>query len=211
MDLLGSQNLMLTALQTQLPQRARLLSNPNSPEPLNTTLDSSTLLDEEQQFTNYSLSRNRHPHISPCFIRKCCCSCHNTRSFAGWTWSLSLPLLSSFYNTCNVRSCLKSKRASIWISLTRIGIPYAFLATLDVVWNSRHSSISPSLHMKRVVDWDSPIYELIKDMRWNKIEWMDWREKMVHLFEEGKGSPFDILPDGDTLPEVMCSAFPSQK
>jgi hypothetical protein len=98
------------------------------------------------------------------------------------------------------------KRAELWISLYRIGIPYAFLASLDVSWGAQYTRISPSLHAQRLACWDSPAYKLIKDIRWNKIDFLQGGEQIIELFESGRASPFDVIPDGKTWPEVLNSS-----
>lgn len=144
-------------------------------------------------------SSNSTRRMISCGLMKCCCRCHENITKTGWHWSLRLPLL---FNLCSRESCSKTKSAALWISLTRIGIPYAFIASLEVLWNSQRSYISPSLQIQRLVSWESPAYKLIKDIRYNRIEFVEGRRQIVDIFDSGKASPFDILPDGKTWTEV---------
>jgi hypothetical protein len=112
--------------------------------------------------------RNWNSNTSSCEARKCCCIYHSPVSKSSWSLTLRLPTLYSFNVPCNKKSCLKSKTAAIWISLTRFGIPYAILASVDISWNSQHSYIRPCPQAQRLVGWDSPAYQIIKDLRWSK-------------------------------------------
>jgi hypothetical protein len=106
------------------------------------------------------------------------------------------------WNSCDKTTCRNYKRASIWISLNNIGIPYAILASLDIMWTIHQSIISPSLQITRVVDWQSPAFALLRDIRWNQMEFKKARNEMIQLFDSGAASAMDILPNGKSLPEV---------
>lgn len=142
--------------------------------------------------------------LSRCAINKCYCSCHETASISGSFWSIRLPLPSSLLRACNRASCSNYKRASLWISLRQIGIPYAVIASLDMLWSSQTTFISPTLQVQRVVSWYSPTFEVLRDLRWDRIGWYDGREKITSLFDSGQASPLDVLPDGMSLAEVRC-------
>jgi hypothetical protein len=90
--------------------------------------------------------------------------------------------------------------------LTKIGIPYAIIASLDIMCNSQNTFISPSLQVRRVVNWNSPAFVAVRDIRWLHIEWPEARQKLAGLFDSGQASPLDVLPDGMTLAEVSFSA-----
>lgn len=153
-----------------------------------------------------TLIRSDAKRFSKCTRGKCYCACHYSVSRSGSFWSLRLPL--SLLRPCNKSSCSNYKRASLWISLRQIGIPYAVIANLDMMWNSQNTFIAPSLQMKRVVSWNSPAFKTLRDIRWLQIEWQEARDKLAGLFDSGQASPLDILPDGMTLVEV-CSSISS--
>jgi hypothetical protein len=88
-----------------------------------------------------------------------------------------------------------------------LGVPFAIRLTLDFMLSSAYTYISPSLQVKRVVDWDSPAFEVLGHLRWDEQGWEDGRAQLVELFESGKGSPLDILPDGTTMLEVQYFDF----
>jgi hypothetical protein len=143
---------------------------------------------------------------SLCALGKCYCICHSTKTTSGSFWAMKLPI-GSLWQSCDKRSCANYKRASLWISLHKIGVPYALLANLDIMWTLQYSSISPSLQVMRIVTWNSPAFTLLRDIRWNNVDLQDARDKMVKLFDAGMASPLDILPDGKTLSEVRSSRF----
>ena len=89
-----------------------------------------------------------------------------------------------------------------WFSLTSIGIPYAIRASLNILWTFNQSYISPSLRVTRVVDWNSPAFALLVDIKWNEMTYEEARNGMVKLFDSRAASPLDILPNGKSLPEV---------
>jgi len=84
-----------------------------------------------------------------------------------------------------------------------LGIPFAVRLTLDFILSSGYTYISPSLQVKRLVDWDSPAFEVLGHMRWEEQKFEDGRDQLLRLFESGKASPLDILPDGTTMLEVF--------
>jgi hypothetical protein len=143
--------------------------------------------------------RQRSLQSSKCLSRNCYCSCHGTLTRARKFWTLKLPY---DWNSCDRSNCHNYKRASIWISLSSIGIPYAVLASLDIMWTLHQSIISPSLQVTRVVDWQSPAFALLRDIRWNQMEFEEARNKLLRLFDSGAASPIDVLPNGKSLPEV---------
>ena len=139
---------------------------------------------------------------SKCLLDQCYCTCHTSKIVSGRFWSLKIPQL-PIWNSCDKPSCGCYRTASIWISLNAIGIPYAVIASVEVMLTSRQSYISPSLKAKRVVNWDSPAFALLGQVRWNQMEFGEARKRLVHLFDTGQASPIDILPNGKTLPEVL--------
>lgn len=141
------------------------------------------------------------PPKSSCHLNGCGCSCHDLDVISGTQWVMKYPR-SSWWGSCGRRSCVNFKRASFWLELSRFGIQYAILASLDIMWGTQHISISPSLQMKRVVNLDSPAFELIGHLRWGSEDWVGGRSQLADFFEFGKASPFDILPDGTTMVEV---------
>ena len=72
------------------------------------------------------------------------------------------------------------------------------------MWTTHRSIISPSLQVTRVVDWHSPAFALLWDIRENEIEFEEARSEMIRLFDSGSSSAIDILPNGKSLPEVGC-------
>lgn len=139
-------------------------------------------------------------HFSRCAPRKCHCACHTTKTHSGRFWSLKIP---NRWNSCDKRTCSNYRNASIWISLSSIGIPYSILASLNFLFNTQQSYIRPSLSIKHVVDWDSPAFALldIRDLD-EQLHFEGAREQLTKLFESGRASPLDVLPDGKSLVEV---------
>jgi hypothetical protein len=155
---------------------------------------------EDTRMLQIELSqRQRTLQRSKCSVGKCYCSCHNSSTKSGKLWTLKVP---DDWNSCDKASCFNYKRASVWISLTCIGIPLAVRASLDIMWTIHQSYISPSLHFTRVVDWDAPAFALLRDIRWNQMTFEDARLEIMRLFDSGVASPLDILPNGESLPEV---------
>jgi len=99
---------------------------------------------------------------SKCSPGKCYCSCHNSLTISGKLWTLRVP---HDWNPCDNKKCHNYKHTSLWFSLTSIGIPYAIRASLDVLWTFNQSYISPSLQVTRVVDWNSPAFALLVDIK----------------------------------------------
>ena len=151
-------------------------------------------------------SRQNSYKDSSCFKRKCYCACHRSQVISGGFWSLRFPLR-AIWSACDQTSCTNYKRASFWMSLNRIGIPYSFIASLDLMWNANGASIAPSLEMKRVVHWNAPAFTLIRDIRWNGLRFEAARDSIADIFDSGKGSPVDILSNGESLVEVGISIF----
>jgi hypothetical protein len=138
---------------------------------------------------------------SACSRRQCYCSCHTLQTISGGFWSVRFPL-QSMWSSCSYTSCANYKRTSFWISLNRIGIPFAIKAGLDLMWTAHESSITPSLEVKRVVDWNAPVFKLLRDIPWNRMSFEDARTSITRIFEDGLASPVDVRPDGQSLLEV---------
>jgi hypothetical protein len=136
-----------------------------------------------------------------CSRRKCYCTCHRSQVISGSFWSLRFPL-HAVWSVCDRKSCINYKRASLWLSLNRIGVPFSIIASLDLMWTTYGASIAPSLEAKRVVHWNAPAFTLIRDIRWNRLSFETARASIAEIFGSGKGSPADILSDGESLVEV---------
>lgn len=137
-----------------------------------------------------------------CYLRKCCCDCHNTISLQASFWPLKLTS-SLFWKPCRKVSCRNSKNASVWISFTQIGIRLAVSISLDVMFTSGESYIRPSLSVQRVVRRTSPGFTILFELKMGvRTDWNKARQDLLELFETGKGSPLDVDPDGQTWLEV---------
>ena len=175
-------------------------SIPDRAEDLSPQHDLTILSREHSRTLEAELSRRQRSITrAKCSQRQCYCACHMSSTSAGKTWSLKVP---ENWNTCSKRTCQYFKRASLWISLTNIGIPFAILASLDVMWTLRQSFISPSLQVMRTVNWHAPAFALLSDIRWNQMEVEEARVALMDLFDSGAASALDILPNGESLPEV---------
>jgi len=144
------------------------------------------------------------PQMSLQFFRcapgKCHCACHTTKTHSGRFWSLKIP---NRWTSCDRRTCSNYRNASIWISLSSIGISYNIIASLNFLFSTQQSYIAPSLSVQHVVDWDSPAFALldIRDLD-EQPHFEGAREQLTKLFESGRASPLDVLPDGKSLIEV---------
>jgi hypothetical protein len=156
--------------------------------------------------TEIELARRRNTRQNAfknaaCSRRQCYCSCHTLQTISGGFWSVRFPL-QSMWSPCSHTSCANYKRASFWISLNRIGIPYAIEASLDLMWTTHKTSITPSLEVKRVVDWNAPAFKLLREIEWNRTNFDDARASITQVFESGLASPVDVSPNGQSLLEV---------
>jgi hypothetical protein len=139
----------------------------------------------------------------PCFSVNCCCSCHQISSIQGRYWSLKFPAISSFWTPCSTASCGNATKASLWISLTRIGCPWAASASLNMMWNSQYSYISPSLGFQPVVKFTSPGFKVLWELQSHqRDDWPTARDDLLTIFKSGEASPIDIDPEGKTWLEV---------
>lgn len=142
-----------------------------------------------------------------CRLKRCCCGCHDTMSLQARFWPLKFSCSSWTWKACNKSSCRNAKNASIWISLTQIGIRAAVCINLDVMFNFQGSYISPSLSFQRVVRRTAPGFKLLWELQTGRrTDWGRAKRDLLELFETGKASPRDIDPDGNTWLEV-CSAL----
>jgi len=97
-----------------------------------------------------------------CSLGKCYCSCHSSSTRSGRLWTVKFPY---DWNACDKSTCHNYKRASFWLSLTSIGIPYAIRAGLDILWTINQSYIIPSLQVTRVVDINAPAFALMYNIK----------------------------------------------
>jgi hypothetical protein len=187
--------------------RRLLVSAPNlDNEALATQAESRFIHPREVTGTDIEVARRRNIQQNAfqnaaCLRRQCYCSCHTLQTISGGFWSVRFPL-KSMWSSCSHTSCANYKRASFWISLNRICIPYAIEASLDLMWTANKTSIAPSFEVKRVVDWNAPVSKLLRDIPWNRMSFEDARTSITQIFEAGLASPVDVRPDGQSLLEV---------
>ncbi|KAE9370181.1 ankyrin [Stipitochalara longipes BDJ] len=146
---------------------------------------------------------SRYQHVlrpSKCSPRKCYCSCHSSSTRSGKLWTLKVPY---DWNPCDKTTCHNYKRTSFWFSLANIGIPYVIRASLDIMWTTNQSYISPLLQVTRVVDSNAPAFALLEDIKWNAMTFEEARNGMMALFDSRAASPLDILSNGQSLPEKL--------
>jgi hypothetical protein len=184
-------------------------------EQINTRLSSfpATASIDEPEFT-LPKSKNRfsalvnRPQLYQqrlCSLNRCCCACHDAITLHGRSWSLRLPLSPWSWKGCNKASCRNAKNASLWISLTQVGVPLAVRVSLDFVLSSQQSHITPSLGFQRVVRRTSPGFKLLWELEGgHRNDWGRARQDLLELFESGEASPRDVDPDGNTWLEVCC-------
>lgn len=162
--------------------------------------------DPDPRSTQTSLLHRQTLTSSNCSRRKCYCACHSLQVISGRFWTLGYPA-QSLFGSCDLNSCANYKHASLWITLTWIGLPYAIQASLDILMSANTTSIAPSLEVKRVVSWDAPAFKAIRDIRWNGVDFQEARASIACMFSTGKASPVDILANGETLLEVSTCSF----
>lgn len=168
--------------------------------------DALTTYAQQPEKPKANLRTRQYVASSACLRKKCYCACHRLQVISGSFWALGYPV-QSIWGSCNLNSCAKYKRASLWINLSRIGLPYAVIASLDILWTAHRASIAPSLEVKRVVSWDAPAFKAIRDIRWNGVDFQEARASIAYIFGAGKASPVDILSNGETLLEVSQDTF----
>ncbi|KAH8753749.1 ankyrin repeat-containing domain protein [Hyaloscypha sp. PMI_1271] len=101
---------------------------------------------------------------------------------------------------------LNAKNASLWVSLTQVGVPLAVRVSLDFVLSSQQSHITPSLGFQRVVRRTSPGFKLLWELEGgHRNDWGRARQDLLELFESGEASPRDVDPDGNTWLEKVLS------
>jgi hypothetical protein len=191
-------------LSVALPRHDPPLLVEETPKTPSSSL-SSTRTAVQTRRRSKALNRQQYalPTGKPCFLDNCCCSCHQVSSIQGRYWSLKFPAISKFWTPCSTASCGNAMKASLWISLTKIGCPWAVSATLNVMWNSQHSYISPSLDFQRVVRFTSPGFKVLWELQSHqRDDWATARDDLLALFDSGEASPRDIDPEGKTWLEV---------
>jgi hypothetical protein len=77
-----------------------------------------------------------------CSLKSCCCVCHDTVPFQGRSWFFKFPS-SWAWKSCNKATCGNAKSVSLWLSLTQLGIPLAVCASLEFMFTSSQSYITP--------------------------------------------------------------------
>jgi hypothetical protein len=150
-----------------------------------------------------SRQRQRTCESKACTWRSCLCSFHKLSRSDRRFWLLELPSLSALWNACDQPSCNRRQyRAYMWIGLTRIGVPFAITASLEVLLVSAKISISPSLAVERIVKYTSPDFVLLWKCQSGQIQWTEAREEFEDIVRSGKTSMDDVNPGGRSLLEV---------
>ncbi|PLN78681.1 hypothetical protein BDW42DRAFT_201995 [Aspergillus taichungensis] len=84
-------------------------------------------------------------------------------------------------------------------------IRFSMLASLHVTVGAGGLAVSPKLEFRPVVPKDSPAFTLLRDVEarlksdHNRSVIQDTNKRLFELFREGKASPLDTLPDGNTI------------
>lgn len=96
----------------------------------------------------------------------------------------------------------KQRRISYFMGLARFGFYWAFQADLDLSWGNYGFSISPSLHLQRLVKNTSPGFRLVYKCHFNGLDIQTTCNELFNLLQRGVISPWDTFPDGTTWLEV---------
>src|SRR5438045_3554805 len=117
-------------------------------------------------YSNNALQRRKIAPRLPYLLDNCCkekrcrCSCHIVVGRGSRFWRWSLPTLSSIAKPCNYRYCQdRHYEASLWIALSRMGIPFAVKVNFALNWGNRGLSIIPALEFPVVKKFTSPGFE----------------------------------------------------
>lgn len=88
---------------------------------------------------------------------------------------------------------------------------FSVLACLQITFGAGGLAISPKLEFQPVVSKDSPAFTLLRsaeqsfNLGFNKSVIQDTHKMLFELFREGKASPSDTLPNGETILHVSNS------
>lgn len=85
---------------------------------------------------------------------------------------------------------------------------FSVLASLQITAGAGGLAISPKLEFRPVVPEDSPAFTLLRGVEasfksgFNRSVIQDTNKRLFELFREGKASPSDTLPNGETILHV---------
>lgn len=150
--------------------------------------------------TQHIPSRKQNPG---CAVKHCSCFCHATTTTTNGFWRFEFTPLSTLFRRCDRKSCTaRHHRLSIWIGLTQIGIPFAALASFDMVVGEGKYSIMPSLSVQNIVKNTAPGFELLWKCSTAQIEWPKAQDAFIALYRSDSNMVYHVDRTGKGYLEV---------
>lgn len=182
-------------------------ANPRLPHSNSSQLSAPLVSNQDASPTDSLMTKTQHiPYHKQnpgCAVKHCSCSCHVTTMAMDRFWRFEFTPLSTLFRRCDRKSCTARHHSlSIRIALTRIGIPFAALASFDMVVGEGKYSIMPSLTLHSVVKNTSPGFELLWRCSTSQIEWPEAEDAFMALYRSDSNMVYHVDGMGKGYLEV---------
>ena len=145
------------------------------------------------------LSKVKQPRRRPfdnrgtrCRAGICPCRCRQQLSLRWRFLSFSFSDTSSFMSPCNHHECKGCNiQLCTQIRIAYWNISFALLTSLDISWAPGGLSISPVLRVKRLVDYDSAGFRIVRNYREYKSSLVETARALNQAFDSGEASRLD--------------------
>ncbi|KAJ9151045.1 Ankyrin [Coniochaeta hoffmannii] len=149
---------------------------------------------------------NRHH----CGQRHCDCLCHLTGKKSGRFWSVEYTPLSILLKKPKNGRCGSSQFClNFRLALSKLGIPFAIVAGLNITADAIGFNLQPALRTERFVKYTSPGFETLCRLQYGNISLGEARTKFVELYRSDTSLKDHRDPSGQSyLQELLMYPWP---
>lgn len=142
---------------------------------------------------------NRHH----CGQRHCDCLCHLTGKKSGRFWSVEYTPLSILLKKPKNGRCGSSQFClNFRLALSKLGIPFAIVAGLNITADAIGFNLQPALRTERFVKYTSPGFETLCRLQYGNISLGEARTKFVELYRSDTSLKDHRDPSGQSYLQV---------
>lgn len=110
------------------------------------------------------------------------CNCQVPVRNGGRFWWLEYTPVPFVTGKCNGDCAGKHFALRLRLALAQFGIPFAITASLSLFSENGNYGISPALSAQRVVSYESPVYRVLDQWKWDNISFDESREQLRSIY-----------------------------
>lgn len=134
-----------------------------------------------------------------CDKKKCCCSCHSTKSSKWKGWGICYTPLAAIFRPCDQGNCTaRFYHFALRIQLSWLGIPVAVLLSGEFVTGTAGYALRPSLQINKIVKATSPGFEILFMLDEHDLDIEKAKDRFRELFRSDSAVRTHVNPAGRT-------------